>query len=495
MQADFIFHQMLDFLRYNRENLLVFQSVAFVVSFLILYGFYQLVHERIRIRNALLLIFSLFFYYKISGGYLLLLLLIAASDFFIGLLIRKSVFFSRFGVLISCVFNISFLIYYKYTYFFIDLFNQISESHFSLAYSIIPPIGISYFIFKSLSYVIDLDREVIEEPEKNFLNYLLFVSYFPNILAGPLSKARDLLPRFREKVNLSREMLYRGTYFIVIGLIKKVAIADFIAGNMTARVFESPEFFSSLDKAMAAIGGITQLFFDFAGYTDLVAGMSLLLGFEIEGNFNQPFKATNISGFWKRWHMSFYSWLSEYIYQPVAFSLRRHKLLGTLCAIYLTFLVSGIWHGASLTFIVWAILHGTAIALEVFTTPVRLLLLKKAGNLYLLLSTILTFLFLALTGLLLHCPDIFSAISFLTSMFTGFDVALLIPWLEIYYQPFLVLLLGLILQYLPISFYGSCLKFWQKIPVFFMSLIVCIVLLLLYQMSSLEAIPFKYIQF
>ena len=495
MNLEYLAGQFLRFLQFDREHLLVFQSAAFVISFLVLYAVYLLVRPSLRLRNALLLVFSLFFYYKISGAYLLLLLLIAASDFIVGKLIRKSSFFSRYGVLISCLFNISFLIYFKYTYFFVDLYNQISGQNFSLAFSIIPPLGISYYIFKSLSYVIDVDREVIEEPETNFLNYLLFVAYFPNILAGPVSKARDLLPLFREQVRLSRETLYRGTFFIATGLIKKVAIADFIAANMTVRVFESPGFFSSVDKAMAAAGGFVQLFFDFAGYTDLVTGLSLLLGFEISGNFNQPFKATNISGFWKRWHMSFYSWLSEYIYQPVAFGLRRHKLAGTLCAIYITFLVSGLWHGASINFVVWAVLHGTAIALEVFTASLRSRMHRAAGAFYLFISGLLTFFFLIITGLLLHCPDFTSTISFAAAIFTRFNPALILPWLEIYYQPFLVLLLGLILQFLPLSFYRSCLNLWQKLPVFFMSLIVCLIILLLYQMSSLESIPFRYIEF
>ena len=247
---------------------------------------------------------------------------------------------------------------------------------------IIQPIGISYFVFKSLGYVLDVKREMIEEPEKNYANYLLYVSFFPNILAGPISKARDLLPKFKEKSVVDKKIINAAVFMIIIGLIKKIAIADYLAANMVGRVFESPQFFSGVDLFMACYGGLIQLFFDFSGYTDIVVGLALLMGFQIKGNFNQPFKAKNITDFWRRWHISLYEWLSEYIYQPLAFIWRKQKLLGTLMAVIITFLISGIWHGPNWVFIVWGSLHGLMICWDVLTSKYRSKLATLGGKYY-----------------------------------------------------------------------------------------------------------------
>lgn len=485
----------LSFLSFDAENVLTYQSTGFVILFLAFYALYIGIHSRVQWRNIALLCFSLFFYYKLSGLYVFLLVALASSDFCIGMLMRRNHWFTRYGVWISVILNLSFLAYYKYTYFFIDIYNGLSGSHFSLAFAIAQPIGISYFVFKSMSYIIDLDREVIEESETSYVNYILFVSFFPNILAGPISKARDLLPQLRETIVIQRQHIAHGVFLLIMGLFKKIMIADYIAANMTARVFEAPEFFSSMDKLMACFGGLTQLFFDFAGYTDMVLGLAMLLGFTMEPNFNQPFKATNISGFWKRWHMSFYNWLSEYVFQPIAYALRRHKLKGTVIAIYATFLISGIWHGPNYTFIIWAIIHGSAITLESLTRNIRAKAHKRMGNSYMHLSTALTFLLLVFSGVLLQCETVTDAGKMLSDIFTQFESKFIFPWIEIYHKPFLVMLIALLLQFAPIRFYAGMYKQWQRLPVWGMSVCFCIAILVFYQFASMEALPFKYIEF
>ncbi|MFM7731020.1 MAG: MBOAT family O-acyltransferase [Flavobacteriales bacterium] len=485
----------MSFFAYDAENVLTYQSTGFVVLFFVFYAVYISAHRAVPIRNILLLIFSLFFYYKLSGWYVGLLVLLTSSDFLIGLGMRKYARFARYGVWLSVLLNISFLAYYKYTYFLIDIYNGLSGGAFSLAFAIIQPIGISYYVFKSLSYVIDLDREVIEEPERNYVNYLLFVSFFPNILAGPISKARDLLPQFHQVIQLNRDHITKGVFLLLSGLFKKILIADYIAANMTARVFEAPDFFSAMDKLMACFGGLTQLYFDFSGYTDLMLGFAMFLGFTIEPNFNQPFKATNISGFWKRWHMSFYNWLSEYVFQPIAYGLRRYQWKGTIIAIYATFIISGIWHGPNYTFVFWAIIHGSAIAMESLTTNVRSQLHKRWGSAYLHISTVFTFLLLVFSGVLLHCDSIGDAAKMLSDVFTQFDSKFILPWLEIYHRPFLVMVFALMLQFLPLKFYQSVYTQWNRLPVWAMSICFCFAVLLFYQFASMESLPFKYIEF
>jgi D-alanyl-lipoteichoic acid acyltransferase DltB (MBOAT superfamily) len=387
------------------------------------------------------------------------------------------------------------LIYFKYTYFFINLINDISGSGISLTFKILQPIGISYYVFKSLTYVYDVNREVIEKPEPKFQNYLLYVSFFPNILAGPISKARDLLPQFSTIKIVSKKEINTAIFFISIGLIKKIAIADFIAANFSDRVFESPQFFTSFDLFMSSYAGLLQLFFDFSGYTDIVIGIALLLGFEIYGNFNQPFKAKNISQFWERWHISLYAWLSDYVYQPIAFGLRKHKKAGIILAVLITFLISGIWHGANFTFIVWGLLHGSVIAFEMISQRFRDILNHKLKYFYVMVSVFLTFNFLAFSSILINSPNISFAFEFYEKMFTNLDFKLFSKWLSIYYAPFLAMLAGLLLQYLPLQWYSSFHKVFLKIPVGIISLLFTVLLILLYQISTKDALPFVYMEF
>jgi alginate O-acetyltransferase complex protein AlgI len=484
-------------LQYNPNQPFLFQTVPFVVLFSVFYLFYVLFARKTLVRNLFLLVFSLFFYYKISNYFVLLLAFISFSDFIIARKIfdSKSDTIKRIWLFISFFLNIGALIYFKYTYFFIDIFNGAFSQNISLAYKIIQPIGISYFIFKSLSYTIDIYREMIDEPEKNYFRYLLYVSFFPNILAGPISKARDLMPQFLSNFELSKEHLSKGVFFISIGLIKKIAVADFIGANLSDRVFDAHIYFSSFELLMASLGGMLKVFFDFAGYTDIVVGISFLLGFTVVPNFNQPFKAENITGFWKRWHISFYSWLSDYVFQPIAFSLRKLKLGGTIIAIYLTFLISGLWHGPNVTFVLWALAHGTLIAAEALTANFRKSIRAKIGYGYMLISIILTFLFICFISIIINCSTLDRALDYYRHMFSGFNEALIPKWFQLYYLPFIVMMSALVLQYFPLSFYDSLYRIWARIPAWIMAFLFAALVLFLYQLSYLESIPFNYIAY
>ena len=480
---------------YDIKNPLLFQTTQFFILFTVFYLVYLVFSSRIFLRNILLLVFSLFFYYKLSGLFVIALVAMASLDYLIARGIHKTnkEFLKQILLWISILINVGGLLYFKYTYFFIDIWNQMSGSEFSLAFKILQPIGISYFVFKSLGYVLDVKREMIEEPEKNYLDYLLYVAYFPNILAGPISKARDVLPLFKEKVNIDKTLINRATLLLISGLVKKIMIADYIAANMIDRVFESPQFFSSIDLLMACYGGLIQLFFDFSGYTDIVLALSMFLGFKISGNFNQPFKATNISDFWRRWHISLYDWLSEYIYQPLAFYLRKFKIWGSIIAVFFTFLISGLWHGPNLVFVVWGLLHGFAICWEIMTSRLRKAISSKLRGFYRVLSIILTFHFLVFTSVLLKSSNLDFFIQFYTQLFTTFDFQLWNQWIQIYHYPFSVMLIGIFLQFLPLSLYTKLYSFFERWPIFLTPLVLALMIIILYQFSYLEAIPFLYI--
>ena len=487
----------LKWLTYNPSEPMIFQSIEFFILFGLFYFIYSLFYKKLWVRNGLLLLFSLFFYYKISGYFVFVLTGMALFDFIAAQVIFKAKknIFKKLFLFSSYLVNVGALIYFKYTYFFINLINDVTYSHISLSFKILQPIGISYFVFKSLSYVIDVNREMIEKPENKFHNYLLYVSYFPNILAGPIAKARDLIPQLNIVKTISSKEISLAVYLISLGLIKKILVADFIAANFSDRVFESPQFFTSFDLFMSSYAGLIHLFFDFSGYTDIVMGISLLLGLEISGNFNQPFKAKNISEFWKRWHISLYSWLSDYVYQAVAYTFRKYKKGGVIIAVLVTFLISGLWHGANLTFVCWGLLHGTAIIVEMITQRPRKFLTQKLGTAYTIVSIFLTFNFLAFSAVLINGPSLEFAIDFYNRIFTKIDFSLFSKWLAIYYLPFTIMLAALILQFLPLKFYSFVYKVYSKLPIMVIALFFAVLIILLYQIALSDSVPFIYMEF
>ncbi|HPB02195.1 MAG TPA: MBOAT family O-acyltransferase, partial [Bacteroidales bacterium] len=310
---NFSFTDFLYSLQYLPGQPLIFQSVTFFILFAFFYLLYALSFNNRSLRNAVLLIFSLYFYYKISGFFVVVMILMATIDFFIGKGIYKTKTTSgkKWLLVLSVFMNVGALIYFKYTNFLIETWTGIAHPGTEpLILKIVQPLGISYFVFKSLTYIFDIHREVIEEPERNWFRYVLYISFFPNILAGPISKARDLLPQFISKPVIDKNILSKGLFLIMLGLIKKIVFADYLAANLVDRVFESPQYFTGIDALMAAYGGMLQLYFDFAGYTDMMVGFGCLMGFSIEHNFNKPFLAGNITEFWRRWHITLYNWLN-----------------------------------------------------------------------------------------------------------------------------------------------------------------------------------------
>jgi D-alanyl-lipoteichoic acid acyltransferase DltB (MBOAT superfamily) len=485
-------------LQYLPGQPLGFQSVTFFILFAFFYLLYSVFYNNRALRNGVLLLFSLYFYYKISGFFVGVMILMATIDFFIGKGISSSKSGSNKKILLflSVIMNVGALMYFKYTNFIIETWTGITHPGAEpIVLKIVQPLGISYFVFKSLTYIFDIHREVIEEPERNWFRYVLYVSFFPNILAGPISKARDLLPQFISKPIIDQNIISKGLFLIMIGLIKKIVFADYIAANLVDRVFESPQYFTGIDALMAAYGGMLQLFFDFAGYTDMMVGFSCLMGFTIEHNFNKPFLAGNITEFWRRWHITLYKWLSEYLYQPLAFAWRRGGKILVLAAVFITFFVSGLWHGAALTFVVWGLLHGAAISWDVISQKARTRIQKWMPNkIYTFISIFITFHFLVFSAVLLKVPNLTKATEFYNFILTT-DFSMFSQWLSIYTIPFALMLGGLILQYLPEKLFTGLFNGFLKTHWTLKAVSFAILIILLYQLYSLDAMPFIYIQF
>ncbi len=489
----------IEYFKYSKDHLLVYNSVAFFGLFTFFYLLFLLASKKIPVRNILLLAFSLFFYYRLSGLFVVLMCFIAASDYVIGRIIlatkneRVKVRFLMLSIFIS----VGSLLYFKYTGFILDLINAIFQTEIKApAFSLLMPIGISFYVFKTLSYIFDCYNEVIEKPEKNYLTYLLYVSFFPNILAGPIAKARHLLPQFNSPTLITKDSMSRGFFLIMLGIVKKYLIADFLWNNFIERVFNAPTLFSGLENWIAMYMAAIQFYYDFSGYTDLVLGISLLLGFEIQNNFNRPFLAQNVTDLWRRWHITLSTWLSEYVFTPLNYSLRKYKKPGAVFASILTFVISGLWHGPKLTYVLWGTLHGMAIGWDVASQNWRTYwkkLIPASG--YKFISIFITFHFIAFTIVLFDAKDIRYAFDMYSMMFTKTAVSLFGQWLGVYWSEFLIFAGALFIHFTPSSFKETLIKRFRNLHLLAKALLIFLVIIFVFQFYSAETQNFIYLKF
>ena len=278
---------------------------------------------------------SLFFYYKTSGFYLVILLVSTVADYLIGKRIytAKTDWKKKSWLASSILVNLFILVYFKYAYFFAGFFTDITGievevyNYFSWGFNnltgtnfvwekILLPVGISFFTFQTMSYAIDLYRGHVR-PVKNILDFGFYVSFFPQLVAGPIVRAADFVPQLYQKYKLTRTDFGIGLFWILNGLIKKLFLADYIAVNFVDRVFSNPGSYSGFENMMAMFGYTLQVYADFSGYTDIAIGVALWLGFRLPVNFNSPYKASSVGEFWRRWHISLSSWLKDYLYIPM----------------------------------------------------------------------------------------------------------------------------------------------------------------------------------
>jgi D-alanyl-lipoteichoic acid acyltransferase DltB (MBOAT superfamily) len=356
---------------------MLFHTWVFFVFFLIVYPVYLLVRRNNRLMNIWLMIASYTFYGWWNPWYLLLLFGTSAIDYAMVLLMERSQRTRTFWLVISLVSNFGFLGFFKYSGFITENLNTflahlglaarlpdpvaypnamlsllgVSPDHFFT--SVILPIGISFHTFQSMSYTIDAYKGVIQT-ERSFVRFLTFVSFFPQLVAGPIERAHNLLPQLQRTPTITRQDITDGLSLFLVGFFKKVALADYLAMYVDP-VYGNPGGFDSAALVLATVAFGWQIYFDLSGYTDMARGIALVMGFRMMLNFNNPYAATSLGDFWNRWHISLSTWFKDYLYFPLGGS-RRGKVR-TYVNMFITMIVSGIWHGASWTFVVWGGLH------------------------------------------------------------------------------------------------------------------------------------------
>ncbi|MBL7812158.1 MAG: MBOAT family protein [Bacteroidetes bacterium] len=466
-----------------------FNSAAFIVVFLLFYVIYCAVGNSVFWRRNLLLVFNLFFYFLLSKSGLFILLAIALWDYFLALKIgntqdenkrRRFLYF-------SVVLDIGSLLLFRH---FTDWFGPSVLGFWPAV------IGISYFVFRSMGYVLDVYHENVEIPEKNWFSYLTYLSFFPLILAGPISPARDFLPALQQPFVPRSVPSGKAVFLLITGIVKKFIFSGYLAVNFTDRVFASPHLFTGMENGLAAISQALVVYLDFSGYTDLMLGVGLLLGFSLSENFNFPYTSANISEYWRRWHMSLSKWLNEYLFFPLSFSLRRFRTAGTIMAVCITFAISGFWHGTAFHFTFWGLLHAVALSWDILSNRLRDRMKKYIyGPVYTGISVLLTFAFLALSGIFFKAPDMAAGFLMVKKIFTDPQFGYFADWLQAYKWVFVVMLNVLIWHWILPDSYEKVLGAAEKIPWWLQGLALFATVFLAYTISGLEAQPFIYLQF
>ena len=396
-------------------------------------------HARLHLRNVYLLFVSWFFYYKTSGLFLLILAFVTLSDWVIAGQIKKAQRtdnqspVAKALLALSVIIDLGLLAYFKYAYFFTNMINDLFGTGFQVfdifAYigngfaeagrfsvdTIILPVGISFYIFQVISYTADVFRGRIQ-PVKNILDFGFYVSFFPQLVAGPIVRAEEFIPQLYKPYRLSRRVFGIAVFWIINGLGKKIIMSDFLAVNLIDRVFDNPLLFSGFENLFALFAYSLQVYADFSGYTDIAIGVAMLMGFYLPMNFNSPYKSQSPQEFWRRWHMSLGRWLKTYLYIPLGGNKRigfgtyfwmsliafvsaaltgwwwivagvgglllvigiidnrlkakgqeltaKRKLLYANLNSFITQVLGGLWHGASWNFIIWGGINGIGMIVE-----------------------------------------------------------------------------------------------------------------------------------
>ncbi|MBX2972199.1 MAG: MBOAT family protein [Flavobacteriales bacterium] len=339
---------------------MLFNSIEFALFFPLVFVLYWFVTQRwLRVQNAMLLVASYFFYGCWDWRFLFLLAFSTFLDYYTGIRIHdaSSPRWKRIWLVISVTVNLGFLGFFKYYNFFAESFAELTrtfglETH-PLILSVVLPVGISFYTFHGLSYVFDIYYRRIE-PHRDPVNYALFVSFFPLLVAGPIERATHLLPQLEKPRTFDKAKAADGLRQILWGLFKKVVIADTCAGHVNV-IFDNPEQYSGITLLVGAVLFAFQIYGDFSGYSDIALGSARLLGIELLQNFSFPYFSRDIAEFWRRWHISLSSWFRDYLYIPLGGSKG-----GTWMRVrntFIIFLVSGFWHGANWTFIAWGALN------------------------------------------------------------------------------------------------------------------------------------------
>ncbi|MEZ4804485.1 MAG: MBOAT family O-acyltransferase [Bacteroidia bacterium] len=546
-----------NFFVFSEKRPIIFTEISFWIFFTLVYSIYTIVHKQYNLKNLFLFLVSIFFYYKTSGLFFLMLLFTIGNEFIVAQQIYKSNIEWKRRLLLtySLIVNLGLLFYFKYAYFFTDSFNQLfhtdnqvfnyfaywgnsfTDSHFRVD-KIILPVGISFYTFQTLSYTIDIFRKRLQ-PVKHFFDFGFYVSFFPQLVAGPIVRAKDFIPQIRQPFTLSKYQFGLAIFMILNGLFKKMVVGDYIAVNFIDRVYANPLLFSGVENLLAVIGYSLQVYLDFSGYTDIAIGIAMLMGYRLNTNFNSPYKAKNTGEFWKRWHISLSTWLQDYLYIPLGgnrkgsiasyilivllsifialmldaawvlwlvgsiaivliflsyFSPAVKKAVNTNINLMITMLLGGMWHGATINFIIWGGLNGIGLVIYKFWRKISPYEKLKSLPVH-FWKVFNTFAFITFTRIFFRAEDLKQANEVMYKIWNDMDFSILPKILINFWEVFLLMTLAFIIHWLPKQSKWEYKKFFIKTPVWAKVVITILTVILIYQTKSSDTKPFIYFQF
>lgn len=483
-----------DVLTYDPQQPMIFSSGLFLWLFLGFSLIYLLLQRKTTARLLFVSLFSYYFYYKSSGFYFFLLGIVTVSDFLLARWMYRTETSWKRKLIVCCslCINLGLLCYFKYTNFFYEMLAPLWHGTYH-PLDIFLPVGISFFTFQSLSYTIDVYRKDLK-PLSNLLDYVFYVSFFPQLVAGPIVRARDFIPQIRQPLYVSPEMFGQGVFFIVSGLFKKAVISDYISVNFVERIFDNPGLYSGLENLFGVYGYALQIYCDFSGYSDMAIGIALLLGFRFPINFNSPYKADSVTDFWHRWHISLSTWLRDYLY--ISLGGNRKGKIRTYLNLFLTMLLGGLWHGASWNFIVWGGLHGVALAVHKYVRS----LLGRAKNYRStrwkrFFAVVLTFHFVCFCWIFFRNTTFEGSATMIRQIFTAFHPELAGQLFTGYWKVFLLMGVGYLLHACPDRWQEACSRGMIRLPLVGQALVLILLVYLVMQVKSSDIQPFIYFQF
>ena len=545
--ATFDWNAFLQQFLYDSKNPLLFNNGFFVYFFTLFILLFFALRNHHKARRYVFCIFSLYFFYKASGWFVGLVLVSAVVDFFLSNAIyrEKSQSKKKFLLVLSILFNLGMLFYFKYTDFFIEISNSLFDTNFN-PLNLILPIGISFYTFENLSYTVDVYRGEFK-PANKFSDYLLFLAFFPKLMMGPIVRAHDFVPQINEPYVISERDFAKGFFLIISGLIKKLVISDYITLNMVDYMFDNPALHTGVENLMAVYGYAMVIYCDFSGYSEIAIGIALWLGFKIPPNFMSPYQSLNITEFWRRWHISLSTWLKDYLYIPLGgnrnFSVASFIFVGgflvgsfimgvelfhlsnlwaavvsaVLLLIFIipalitrktsgiaanfnlltTMLLGGFWHGASWNFIIWGAIHGVGLGIH----KIWMLLTDKSfaafnqSRIYKIISGILTFHFVCFAWIFFKAEDLEIAKTMIYQIFNNFDISVFGPFYDNYKGVVWMILAAMVLHLVPDNLADKVITRTKTIPMVVYILVFFLFLILYGYFKSAEQVMPIYLQF
>ena len=483
---------------------MLFNSIEFLIFLPLVFFGYWFVFKSLRWQNLFVVAVSYLFYGWWDWRFLLLIAFTSLCSYASGLLIgrfRKRRGGERWSRAVNAgniLLNLTILGVFKYYDFFAASFAELFgiADYDSLLLRIILPVGISFFVFQSMSYTIDIYRGQLK-PLSNWLDYLFYLSFFPQLVAGPIVRARDFIPQIRQNpVVVTREMFGTGVFLILTGLFKKAIISDYISLNFVDRIFDEPLLYSGFECLMGIYGYALQIYCDFSGYSDMAIGIALLLGFRFPKNFDAPYKSATITEFWRRWHISLSTWLRDYLY--ISLGGNRKGRIRTYGNLLLTMLLGGLWHGAAVRFILWGGLHGAALALHKLwmalvpgakATGAQMHWWSRAAGM------LLTFNIVCLGWLMFRAESMQTVSLMLHQIFENFNAAMIPQVVTGYAAVFALIAAGYILHLLPSAVDAVAQRIVVHAPLVLQVLMAAAMIWCVMQIKSSDIQPFIYFQF